>query len=327
MSSPSAVAPTATTIDLTKGETGVHRREQRGERKHNRRQATLARQAQRVLQEQRLSRRPATEHEAAERWNAFYRTKAALFKDRHLLRESCPELLSPVARACPASHVPRLPSVAECAASARAPDLFVLEVGCGVGNTMYPILRANPRLFGLAFDISDVAVRALKASTEFRDDRAHAFVANAARPHTYQQVVEHFSPGGVHFVMAVWMLSALPAETRRGAVAGLADALRPGGLLFVRDYASGDMREARFANAGKRVVSSEGAHDAQCTRLFLRGDGTYAYFFEADELQALFEATRLICESCNVEERQVHNRKQGTTMHRRWIVAKFRKPS
>ena len=37
-------------------------------------------------------------------------------------------------------------------------NLVLLEAGCGVGNTIFPLLRVNPRLVAYGFDFSAAAV-------------------------------------------------------------------------------------------------------------------------------------------------------------------------
>lgn len=56
------------------------------------------------------------------------------------------------------------------------------------------------------------------------------------------------------------------------ALRNVAETLKEGGKVFVRDYAAGDMAEDRFTASSrtKRLAA----------RFFVRGDGTRAYYFE-----------------------------------------------
>jgi hypothetical protein len=102
------------------------------------------------------------------------------------------------------------------------------------------------------------------------------------------------------------------------AASGLAQLLRPGGMVLLRDYADGDMRMHMFRERGQDGGPSG--------RLFTRGDQTWAYFFTVDELSALMGRAGLDTVECRVEERVVENRKNGVKMHRRWLVGRFQKP-
>lgn len=182
---------------------------------------------------------------------------------------------------------------------------------------MFPLLRANPRLFALGFDLSSIAVSVAHARTEYAAGRAYIFQADASDPQTYLPQIHIRKSEGADFVTALWALSALPASARQRTAEGLAAATRVGGLVLVRDFAMGDMREQTFSNRGRQVCGKP--------RLYLRGDGTYAYFFERNELQQLFEQVGLVCEECEYEEREVRNRKHDLVMRRRWVRARFRR--
>lgn len=327
--------------------------EARGARKRNRYLATKARQEAAKQRSERLAIPPSTAVEAASRWDDFYKTKPTLFKDRHVLRSCFPELVDESVAANPRRHVPRLkedlflrenhtndtshlhlpdPSNLQLAAQGNH-DLVLLEAGCGTGNTLFPILRANTRLYALAFDFSQHAVDLVKQNSEYRVDRSHAFTADVTDTSTYEPCVKAVRPDGVDFVTTFWTLSALDRKGRKMAAEGLANQVRPGGFVFVRDYATGDMREHKFAERGQHVqdgtdnssTSKLDDTNSASSRLFLRGDGTYAYFFEKDELKSLFQEAGLVCDSCEYEDRVVENRKDSLVMRRRWIQAKFRK--
>lgn len=297
--------------------------EKKGDRKRARAAATTARREAQQRLAAELSIPPASSESASGRWNLFYDTKPALFKDRHLLRAEFPELMGDNAALHPKVHVAPLQGHEghETSNLKRDPrcDLTLVEAGCGVGNGVFPILRANERLFAYAFDYSSKAIELVRRNEEYRTDRVIAFQADLSDPRSYVKTVHADVPEGVDFVTALWALSALPpGQQQRDAAAGLARLLKGGGMLFVRDYASGDMREAKFAERGQRLDD-----DNDSGRLYLRGDGTYAYFFTCEELRELFERVNMVCETCEYVDRAVENRKDQIKMSRRWIHAKF----
>lgn len=291
--------------------------ELRGARKRARALATRARHLAHQTHQNHLSTPPPTSQDASHRWDHFYATKRALFKDRHLLRAQFPEMMSESVRQRPDLHIPPLAPCKHPLPREEHCDLTLVEAGCGVGNGLFPVLRANGRLFAYALDYSEMAIQLMRESDEYRTDRVNALCADLSQPSTYVQRILADVSNGVDFVTALWTLSAVPpGEQLRRAAQGLARLLKGGGLLFVRDYAVDDMRQHKFERGGRCV---EG-------RLYLRGDGTFAYFFEADELRQLFEREGLVCEFCEYVEREVVNRKEGVVMARRWIHAKFSKP-
>lgn len=306
--------------------------EKRGARKLARAQATKLRHEEQLLKCKQLLTVPATRIEAANRWDACHHTKPTQYKDRHLLRAAFPELVNAAAAADPKRHIPPLqkaaasqPSPSDLSdrlalARCRGCDQLLVEAGCGSGSAVFPLLRANERLFACAFDFSKRAVELVRASDEYVSDRIFAFQADVADAASYVDRIQMAVPQGADFVTVFWTLSALEPAWMKQAALGLAKLLTVGGWLFVRDYAVGDMREVKFLKGGRRV---EGCDEK---RLYLRGDGTYAYFFEKGELQDLFEDVGLTCVSCDYEERIVENRRQGIVMRRRWVQAKFRAP-
>ena len=105
-----------------------------------------------------------------------------------------------------------------------------------------------------------------------------------------------------------------PRGRRRRGVARCARLLRPGGLLFVRDYAAGDLAQKRLeAKPNRRTAEEDG---------FVRGEGTLARYFSRADFDALFDAD-FEALAVGFVERDITNRKQKVTMERRWIQGKY----
>lgn len=266
---------------------------------------------------------------AAEAWDDFYAVKPTFFKDRHILRAEMPELMPTTVRADPSVHMPRLnfaghdkDNDSTAVPLYLSPEMIdrpvtFVEVGCGVGNALFPVLRANPMAYGYAFDFSGTAVDILRKSPEYHESRAFAFVADVTQPDTYLTVIKR----PVNYVVAVWTLSAIePGEALKDALRGLYCLLEPGGMVLVRDYAEGDMRMHAF---NKRDMDQE----KQVERLFYRGDRTLAYFFKCEEMESIMNSCGFETVECRIEERVVCNRKNGIVMNRRWLIGRFRRPT
>jgi methyltransferase-like protein 6 len=128
----------------------------------------------------------------------------------------------------------------------------------------------------------------VKSHPLYATGRVTAFVADLAR----DALATPRGPIPAHTVDAatlVFVLSALPPAAMPAAVAAIAATLkRPsadgttdGGRVLFRDYAAGDLAEARFASAaaGKRIGGGSGGGD-NGGGLYVRGDGTLCYYFD-----------------------------------------------
>ncbi|KAI8464188.1 MAG: hypothetical protein J3K34DRAFT_526399 [Monoraphidium minutum] len=231
------------------------------------------------------------ENEAGAFWDHFYRRNGdKFFRDRHYLDKEWPTLLEG--------------------------PLVVLEVGCGVGNTVFPLLEANPQITVYACDFSPRAVQIVQQHPAYASGRATAFVADMARD-ALAAPAGPVPAGSVDFATLVFALSALAPAAMPAALRSVAAALRPGaGRVLFRDYARGDLAESRLAGAaeGKRLRDG----------LYVRGDGTLCYYFDNDGLKALFAAAGFECEALEVHDRLIENRGSGVSMRRRWVQAVFR---
>ena len=103
-------------------------------------------ESKKLEQEQELSeyQRIKFERDAKKNWDLFYkRNSTHFFKDRHWITREFPELLRAISEVDSCRPV-------------------LLEVGCGVGNTIFPLLEENKALFVYACDFSPRAVQFVK---------------------------------------------------------------------------------------------------------------------------------------------------------------------
>ena len=103
-------------------------------------------EVKKLEQEKQLSdyHRTKYEREAKKHWDLFYkRNTTRFFKDRHWITREFPELLQAISEVDDARPV-------------------LLEVGCGVGNTLFPLLEENDALFIHACDFSPRAIEFVK---------------------------------------------------------------------------------------------------------------------------------------------------------------------
>ncbi|XP_016045730.1 tRNA N(3)-methylcytidine methyltransferase METTL2A isoform X1 [Erinaceus europaeus] len=189
----------------------------------------------------------------------------------------------------------------------------ILEVGCGVGNTVFPILQTNndPGLFVYCCDFSSTAIDLLQANSAYDPSRCLAFVHDLCDEEKSYPVPENT----LDIIIFIFVLSAVVPDKMQNAINRLSRLLKPGGMILLRDYGRHDMAQLRFKKG-------------QCLsdNFYVRGDGTRVYFFTQDELDTLFTTAGLEKVQNLVDRRLQVNRGKQLTMYRVWIQCKYRKP-
>ncbi|KAJ1680313.1 hypothetical protein EV182_000261 [Spiromyces aspiralis] len=232
--------------------------------------------------------------EAPRNWDLFYkRNTTNFFRDRHwterefeeLARENC----------------------------SNEKELKLLEVGCGVGNFIWPLLEAHPRLKIYACDFSPRAINFVRENEKYDERRCHAFVCDI----TSDQLVDTIEPQSIDLVSMIFVLSALPPEKMRDAVLNVCKVLRPGGKVMFRDYGQYDAAQLRF-KPGHKLEDS----------LYVRQDGTMAYYFTVEYLRELFVGHAGLVELENeYVYRTVTNAKRNLSFDRVFVQARFQRPT
>lgn len=127
------------------------------------------------------------EKEADKNWDLFYNVHDnKFFKDRHWLftefSELAPRTESPVKR-------------------------HIFEIGCGVGNTILPILkyRQSENDFVFGGDFSQTAIQILQDHAEFDPKRCNVFVLDATAPAWEVP----FEKEAIDIIVLIFVLSAI----------------------------------------------------------------------------------------------------------------------
>lgn len=129
--------------------------------------------------------------ETARNWDLFYkRNTTNFFKDRHWTDREFPELR-------PSGDV-------------NGPQLKkLLELGCGVGNFLYPLLEINSELFIYCCDLSKRAIDFVKSHPQYDERRCKAFVCDISRPDNIT-LSEYIPTESLDLVSSLFVLSAIP---------------------------------------------------------------------------------------------------------------------
>ncbi|KAI5665430.1 hypothetical protein M9H77_15283 [Catharanthus roseus] len=224
-------------------------------------------------------------------WNKFYkRHKDKFFKDRHYLKKDWGKYFSDDD-------------------NKSAEGKVVLEVGCGAGNTIFPLIDAYPKLYVHACDFSPEAIDLVKSNTSFNDDRINVFLCDIAKDDLSVQI----KPSSVDVAILIFVLSAVSPNKMLLVLQNLKRVLKPNGHVLLRDYAAGDFAQVKLQN--KNQIISE--------NFYFREDGTCSFYFSEDFLSSLFVTCGFKTVVVNTYCREIENRSKNITMSRRWVRAIF----
>ncbi|XP_030343399.1 mRNA N(3)-methylcytidine methyltransferase METTL8 isoform X2 [Strigops habroptila] len=281
------------------------------------------------------------EREASKYWNEFYKThKNNFFKDRNWLFLEFPEILPEKRRerlkteerssehtkinsTNSFSHKNEMFEEGEKylkrsyeggSTSVRGDVYHKSQVGCGAGNSVFPILKVlcnTPGTFLYCCDFASGAVELVKSHSSYNSAWCSAFVHDVcddALPYPFPDEI-------LDVILLVFVLSTIHPDRMQGVVNRLAKLLKPGGMLLFRDYGRYDTAQLRFKKG--RCLSEN---------FYVRGDGTRVYFFTKGEVWNMFNLAGLTEVQNLVDRRLQVNRKKKVKMQRVWIQSKFQKP-
>ncbi|KAJ1520555.1 hypothetical protein ONE63_003671 [Megalurothrips usitatus] len=229
------------------------------------------------------------EKNAKKHWDLFYkRNETRFFKDRHWTTREFFELVG-----------------------STDERRTLLEVGCGVGNLIYPLIEEGMNFFVYACDLSPRAVDFVKSNANYDEAKMKAFQCDI----TTEDIFSDIPPGSVDIVTLIFVLSAIHPDKFLVTLKNIISILKPGGLLLLRDYGLFDMAQLRF-KAGNKIADN----------FYVRQDGTRSYFFSEEFLEELLIlAGYEVVENAYVQRKTI-NIKEDIDADRVFIQGKYRKP-
>lgn len=260
---------------------------------------------------------------ASEYWNSFYSThQNKFFKERNWLSTEFPEIFDSF-------------KSYDKEATLSSEYVKIMEIGCGTGSTVYPLLRETENMhlealennlktkkpFIYACDFAPTAVNLVMSNPLYDTSKINGFVydlTNPIFPDELNKIIlekEKDPEKGLDFILAIYVLSAIKPSDLPNVIKRLYSVLNPGGILFFRDYGKYDLAQLRMNPSN---VLGE--------NFYRRGDGTQVYFFDSDELQMIFEKEGFKTVENSVDRRLLVNRKRKVKMYRVWLQAKFMRP-
>ncbi|EKF31744.1 hypothetical protein MOQ_004415 [Trypanosoma cruzi marinkellei] len=249
-----------------------------------------------------------------EHWDVYYRHNTVNgYRDRHYIIREFHELRESLERLKEESSLP-------------ATDIIWMEVGCGVGNAILPILEEYGEIDGwrlVGFDISFVAIALLQEKRHSLPESCQKKLAFCVLDPTEEDISvagsSSASPlavaaNSVNFVSMIFVLCSIPVEKHLFVLRRVAFCMADGGIFFFRDYCVNDHAEKRFSTH-RRVEENT----------FTRSNGTLSHFFSLAEVRQLFQDSGFEEVELLVVEKEMVNRKKGTNMHRKFLQGRFRK--
>lgn len=176
--------------------------------------------------------------ESKKHWDLFYkRNDTRFFKDRHWTLREFKEILGT--------------------------DInqrnILLEVGCGVGNFIYPLIEEKLNMFIYACDLSSKAIELLKTNPIYSEAQVKAFQTDITTTDIFYEIPKET----LDIVTLIFVLSAVDPSNYLKIARTLFALLKPSGYILLRDYGLYDMTQLRF-KPGHKISDN----------FYMRQDGT-----------------------------------------------------
>lgn len=237
------------------------------------------------------------EVDARKHWDLFYkRNETRFFKDRHWTTREFEELLA-----------------SDGDNGLQETVKTMLEVGCGVGNLVFPLIEDGHRdYFIYACDLSPRAVELVKQHNLYDERYMQAFACDI----TTDEVFRTLQEGSLDIATLIFVLSAIHPEKFGVVVENIFRLMKPGGMVLFRDYGLYDMAQLRF-KPGHKIGEN----------FYMRQDGTRSYYFAEDEIGDLFRSAGFEVVVNSYIHRRTINPKEKIDVPRIFVQSKFRKPN
>jgi len=227
------------------------------------------------------------------------------------------------------------------------PHNVVLEVGCGYGCSMFPLLERFQFNF-IATDYSAVSLEVLKSHPIYGSIQHRCLVKQwditLPFPRYVDDVLDkwsHLGVGGISCILCVFTLSAIHPALHVDCLKHMKSLLeQSNGSEYVSSndndnngYKSDANGSTNEGHSSRKFIlfRDYGLHDMTMYRhriryddwFFRRSDGTLAYYFDLSYMRRLAETVGMTVIELQYATVRVENRKQSSIMHRVFVHAVF----
>ncbi|CAF1671103.1 unnamed protein product [Rotaria magnacalcarata] len=190
-------------------------------------------------------------------------------------------------------------------------SMKLFEVGCGVGNFLFPLLSEMPNLSIYACDFSSTAVELLRQNSNYDPQRIQSFICDLTDDNEIP-----IEENSIDLCSMIFLLSAIHPDKMSSVLKKIHKVLKPDGYLLFRDYGLYDHAMFRFARQRQHKLSDN---------FYVRQDGTRAYFFSIEYLTNLLNACQFHIDELSYVFKETVNVKEEICVPRVFIQGKFKK--
>lgn len=237
------------------------------------------------------------DEEDADVWDKFYRDHGTrFFKDRHYLVKAFS---------------------AEFAPSDQKAGMTLIEIGCGVGNALLPLLEDKNSQWNAihGLDISQQAVELMRNDSRFihynEEDNNRSVYGHVC---DISVDLPSCCAGIADVTTLLFCLSAIDPSAMQQAVRNVASSLKPGGVVLLRDYGRYDEAQMKLGVSRNKLLQEN---------FYRKHDGTKCFYFTLEDVERLFRGAGLEILELKYLRRVYRNNALRETRRRVWVQGRF----
>ncbi len=273
-------------------------------------------------------------------WNRFYQShQSNFFKDRHYFVKEFPQEFSMAFfnnMHFNTTSGSMSPTDGTATTITRLQHRCLVEIGCGVGNAMLPLLGSDRCSNDLVsndmhvrqpiqwtvygFDLSSTAIDILRRDVRYQQalqlNRTYCDVCDISIPNVLPSYVHHVA----HVTSLIFCLSAIHPTKHSIVIQNVMSTLQPGrGILIFRDYGRYDLAQIKLGTQRAKLLDTD--------NFYRKHDGTKCYYFTIEDLEQLVQQQSGALEVLELRyiRRKYINRSMQCERRRVWVQGRFRR--